>query len=249
MIYNFYKFKLTYNEITYANEQNLLFSKHSLDRSKGLTLYNDLKNNFNFISNPMSSEHNIMFCSLKYYNSSIKNILEIGTYDGINAFLLSEIFPNSLIDTYDLPDNSIEFSSIYNRSDISYLEKFIIDRNKILFKKKNIVFNQSNSMNLTFVNNKKYDLIWIDGAHSYPVIPIDIMNSLRLINKNGIILCDDIILKSNNYNQYSSKASIETLSILKKAGIIDYTLFYKRLSVDHNSIPNNRKFVAYITKI
>jgi len=197
----------------------------------------------------MSSEHNIMFCSLKYYNSSIKNILEIGTYDGINAFLLSEIFPNSLIDTYDLPDNSIEFSSIYNRSDISYLEKFIIDRNKILFKKKNIVFNQSNSMNLTFVNNKKYDLIWIDGAHSYPVIPIDIMNSLRLINKNGIILCDDIILKSNNYNQYSSKASIETLSILKKAGIIDYTLFYKRLSVEHNSIPNNRKFVAYITKI
>ena len=75
------------------------------------------------------------------------------------------------------------------------------------------------------------------------------MNSLRLINKNGIILCDDIILKSNNYNQYSSKASIETLSILKKAGIIDYTLFYKRLSVEHNSIPNNRKFVAYITKI
>ena len=39
-----------------------------------------------------------------------------------------------------------------------------------------------------------YDLIWIDGAHGYPIITIDIVNSLRIINPKGIILCDDIYL-------------------------------------------------------
>ena len=40
----------------------------------------------------MNSEHSIIFCSLSLSTYKLKNILEIGTYDAKNAFLLSEIF-------------------------------------------------------------------------------------------------------------------------------------------------------------
>ena len=249
MILNFFKYKAKYDKSSFLNKQNVSFIKFGLDRTKGKNLYNNLIIKHSFLNTPMSSEHNIIFCSLKFSKLNINNILEIGTYNGINAFLLSEIFPNSLIDTYDLPDDSLEFTSTYNRSDAKFLKKFISDRTKLLSSKVNIVFHQINSIYLSFKQDKTYDLIWIDGSHSYPVVSIDIMNSLRLINKNGVILCDDIILDSNNYNQYSSRASFETLSLLKDAGIIDFKLFYKRLSVDDNSIPNRRKFVAYIIKL
>ena len=44
----------------------------------------------------MSSEHEIIFSSISLNQMyQIRNILEIGTHDGINAFLLSKIFSNA----------------------------------------------------------------------------------------------------------------------------------------------------------
>jgi len=54
-------------------------------------------------------------------------------------------------------------------------------RNNILKKSKSIKFLEKNSINLINAN-KKYDLIWIDGAHGYPVVCADIINSLHLLN-------------------------------------------------------------------
>ena len=51
-------------------------------------------------------------------------------------------------------------------------------------------------MSLNLINsNEKYDLIWIDGAHGYPTVTIDIINSLKLINNDGLIICDDVYIK------------------------------------------------------
>ena len=97
---------------------------------------------------------------------------------------------------------------------------------------------------------KIYDLIWIDGAHGYPVLPIDISNAIRLISKNGIILCDDIFISKNikSDGMYKSNAGIETLESLKNASIINYYLFYKRINFVDNSISKNRKYLALIKK-
>ena len=45
-----------------------------------------------------------------------------------------------------------------------------------------------NSVNL--LNHKKsYDLIWIDGAHGYPVVCIDIINAItKLIRDGGLYM-------------------------------------------------------------
>ena len=43
-----------------------------------------------------------------------------------------------------------------------------LERDKILKKSANVIFRKTNSINM--INFKeKYDLIWIDGAHGYPV--------------------------------------------------------------------------------
>ena len=51
----------------------------------------------------------------------------------------------------------------------------------ILKQSDRIFFKQMNSINL-FNHKKKYDLIWIDGAHGYPMVTTDIINSLKLTN-------------------------------------------------------------------
>ena len=64
----------------------------------------------------MSSEHEVLFSSLSLnYNNNIKKILEIGTFDGKNSYLLSLLFKNSKIDTIDLEKNDINFKNSYNR--------------------------------------------------------------------------------------------------------------------------------------
>ena len=42
---------------------------------------------------------------------------------------------------------------------------------------------------LELINHERtYDLIWIDGAHGYPMVCIDIINSLRLSDKRDYIM-------------------------------------------------------------
>lgn len=41
-------------------------------------------------------------------------------------------------------------------------------------------------------NTKKYDLIFIDADHSYEAVLLDFMNSVKFLNKGGVILMHDI---------------------------------------------------------
>ena len=163
--------------------------------------------------------------------------------------LLGNLFPNSNIDTIDLPENDEDFINFYNRQ--GRVDNFIRDRNNLLSKNKNINFFPMNSLKL-LNHKKKYDLIWIDGAHGYPVVCIDIINSINILNKNGLILCDDVLLEVNqtiSSAMYASTATIETLNQLKKQNLIDFKLAFKRLNPENNCLKNKRKFIAIVNKI
>jgi len=41
--------------------------------------------------------------------------------------------------------------------------------------------------------NQKYDIIFIDGMHSEDYLDRDIINSLKHLNPNGLILCHDVL--------------------------------------------------------
>ena len=49
-------------------------------------------------------------------------------------------------------------------------------------------------------NEKTFDLVFIDGLHTYHQVKKDIQNSLKFLNKNGIILLHDC-LPNNFYEQ------------------------------------------------
>ena len=249
---NYYFNYKKYNQNFFENDQNDIFKYFGLNREEGIKKLTLIKKDIDFKSrgSEMSSEHEVLFSSLSLSkNKSIADILEIGTFDGFNALLLSNLFPNSNIDTIDLPENDDDFINFYNRKD--NISKFIQDRNIILSKNKNINFFPLNSLKL-LNHKKKYDLIWIDGAHGYPMVCIDIINSLHILKENGLILCDDVFLELNQSNSdimYSSIATYETLNELKKQNLVNFKLVYKRLNAEYNCVENNRKFIAIVSKM
>lgn len=248
---NYYFSYKKYNQNFFEEEQNKIFEHFGLNRQEGIKKLISTKKDLDFKlrNSGMSSEHEVIFsCLSNSKNKSFTDILEIGTFDGFNSLLLSNLFPNSKIDTIDLSETDDDFVNFYNRKE--NINKFIQDRNIILSKNKNINFSPLNSLKLLNYK-KKYDLIWIDGAHGYPVVCIDIINSLHILKENGLILCDDVHLKLNQSNSdimYRSIATYETLNELKKQDLINFRLIYKRLSAHHNCIENTRKFVAIVSK-
>ena len=250
---NYYKKYKEYNKNLFEAEQNRIFKSIGLEREKGLENLNFVKKKLISIFDTdrgMSSEHEVLFSSLSVIkNQKISDILEIGTFDGVNSFLLSNLFPKSNVDTIDLHETDEDFINFYDRK--NKIKDFNNNSNKFLFKNINIYFFHLNSLKL-LNHKKKYDLIWIDGAHGYPTVSIDIINSLNMIKDNGIILCDDVVVNLNHLNSdrmYSSIASFETLSALQKQNLIKFNLIYKRLNAEDNCIENKRKFIAFVKKI
>jgi hypothetical protein len=98
-------------------------------------------------------------------------------------------------------------------------------------------------------DDQSFDFIWVEGAHGYQVVACDIVNSLRLLKKNGTCLVDDVWDNvSLNDKMYKSIGAFETLTELARAGLIrKYSLFLKRLSPRKN-IKRHKKFVAAFTK-
>ena len=243
------------SEIFFSSEislklQNKNFENLNLSRQEGLDKLNlVLKKLFNEEydeKNGMLSEHLVLLSAFSINTKNlIKNILEIGTFDGRTALILSELFKEAKIVTVDLDENS-EFKSIYNRSLDS--EKFCQKRDSIISKNKNINFFPMNSVQLLNLNNE-FDLIWIDGAHGYPVVTIDIINSLRMINREGWILIDDVWKKVDSEDSYyKSTASYETIKVLENSNLIsNFNLIPKRLG--HNFNSNwEKKFIGLFQK-
>ena len=237
---------INYKKDEFESKQTEFFNELGLDRAFGLDLLNKKKDEFDFLNRSMSSEHEVVFASISK-TISPKKILEIGTHDGNNAFLLSKIFCNSEITTIDLPDDHDDFKNFYGRK--GNLEKFITNRDQRLKDLNNLKFIKMNSLNL--INHKeKYDLIWVDGAHGYPVGCIDLINSIKILNSNGIIICDDIWKDNENKSErlYDSRAYFQTIEVLKNEKIINPKFLYKRLDARFNSSKQYRKYLAFIKK-
>ena len=51
----------------------------------------------------------------------------------------------------------------------------------------------------TFSENKKWDIIFIDGLHSSEQVERDIENSLKHLNENGAIVCHDMLPPNSDF--------------------------------------------------
>ncbi len=238
------------NKSEFLDNQTLRFTKLGLSRKLALEKLENIRRKYNIETSDMSSEHEVIFSALSLLdNFKVNKILEIGTFDAKNIKLLSYLFNKSQLVTIDLEEDDENFKNFYNRQEKDKLKKFVEQRDNILTSLKNVNFRKKNSLEL-LKENDKYDLIWIDGAHGYPFITIDIVNSLRILNANGYILCDDIYLEAfkNSDKMYQSTGGYQTLNELEKNKVISFHLVHKRLSKKDLVIPSRRKFIAIIKK-
>jgi len=242
-IVNFYTFyylrKLFYNLNKDLKYNEKVINKIGLNTST-------IKKNFRFKKlnyfDPNLSWHYHILSGLK---KPKKKILEIGTYEGEFTNFLSNIFPQSKITSIDLKKNDNEFKSSYNRSSKENYISHIKIRSKNL-NKKNIFFYELNSFNLLDkFKNKKFDIIWIDGNHINPQVSFDIFSSIRLLKKNGILLCDDVI-KDKIQNTLISNESYKTLEYLAKIKVLKNNYIIKRISKKNLKL---KKFISYSIKI
>jgi len=172
----------------------------------------------------------ILFASLsKKYN--IKKILEIGTYDGENSYVLSKIFNKAKIDTIDLPEKDITEGSFGNTIDAIGLKKHISNRNKNLLAN-NINFIESNSFFLPSLDNKKfkddYDLVFVDGNHLFPEVSWDTFFGYHHLKKNGssFLIMDDL-LDLGKYEIYNSGRFEDN----EKVSIVDVYKMCEKLKI------------------
>tara|TARA_Y100001935_G_C17262382_1_gene487159 strand:- start:454 stop:1248 length:795 start_codon:yes stop_codon:yes gene_type:complete len=238
---------LSYNIEELEKKQNEIYSDIGFDRSSALKKINSI-----YKKNPetqdLSSEHHLLFASLSNF-VNIKSILEIGTYNASCTKLLSILFPNSSITSMDLRDDDPIFLGTYDRSDKDVLEKFIKKRNEILESCINVDFVQKNSATLVKQRNKNFDLIWVDGAHGYPMISIDIINSLACLARDGFMFIDDVWTKrSKSDSNYRSIGAYETLCALQDAELVDMNLIPKRIDFPHGK-GSKKKYIALIKKL
>ena len=176
------------------------------------------------------SWHYHFFAGLELDNYKI---LEIGTYDGKFSNFLSKTFVNSEIFTLDLKSDDEKFINSYDRKDEKKRLEFITTREKNL-DRKNIRFFENDSVEICNLFKKNFfDIIWIDGDHHAPQVNLDISNSIKLVKKNGIICCDDIISQDYKDKKVSNE-SYKYLEKLNKDKLIENFFFSKIINKNNN---------------
>lgn len=192
----------------------------------------------------MFSEHLVLLGALSRGAGEPKEILEVGTYDGRTALILSHLFPSATITTIDLPPNDPVYGASY---EVARSKEFVSRRNEYLGRNQRVKFVEINSLGLTRKQETRaYDLIWVDGDHDFPTVGIDLANAVRLLRPGGYLLCDDVVTaKPSRSTTYLSDAAHRTLTALWRADLIEQpTYIYKRLGKRHQ---HPRKFVAITT--
>lgn len=236
--------KLSYNYDELALAQNSLFADLGFDRGAALDLLRDVYD-LHPSTHTLLSEHHTLFSALSI-KGRVCSVLEIGTYSASCTKLLSVLFPDAAITTVDLPDDDPVFSETYDRGDREKRANFINERNKILATCENVKFVQKNSLHLLHQRDKKYDLIWVDGAHGYPVVAMDILNSLACLSKEGSMFIDDVwVDRSDNDPNYRSVGAYESVLALKDAGLINFALIPKRIEFPHGK-GQMKKYIARV---
>ena len=219
-----------------------LFKLFNFDIKKIKLQLNSL--NFQY-HDPELSWHYHLFTGLKQYFGNKKiNILEIGTHRGNFSNFISKVYSESQIITIDLDENDNQFVNYFDRGLKKKLDELLKLRKKNL-DRKNIKFIKLNSLNIKKYFDKKFDLIWVDGDHLNPQVTIDIINSLDLLNNDGIICTDDVIMDIKfKKSKYLSNEGFITLKHLEDNGLIKNYYLNKRVRLKN---ANLKKYVSVST--
>lgn len=161
--------------------QNFVKFQPNLDNDK---MYFKNKYQFNY-DDWFSKNMNIW----KNYLATLKEIkyLEIGSFEGQSAVFVGELINIKEITCVDTFEGSDEHDNI--NFDIVY--KNCSENLNRLNKSYNLI--KDTSHNFFQNNNKKFNVIYIDGSHLYEDVKKDFINSMKCLDDGGILICDDFL--------------------------------------------------------
>jgi len=140
-------------------------------------------------------------------SKNINNCLEIGTFTGYSTLSMAlSLNKNGKILTIDKDKEK------------NIIAKSFFKKAKVLNKIKTEVSNGNNVLIKLIKNKKKYDLILIDADKENYISYFD--KSLKLLNKNGLIIVDNILWKGevtkvNSKDKLTQKIKIFNLHVNK----------------------------------
>ena len=196
----FYKSKIKSVDIEYLNK---IFTNKTIDKNLSGPKDDVIVKNFCIPPNNnivgMTSNYEAWIISS--LSTISKKIFEFGTCSGKTTYLMSLNSPeNSEIISLTLSpknlneikrnelDNKISFRNILNES---IYNNFLFTGSK--FEKKiKVIFQNSLNFDESIYHNQ-FDLIFIDGGHTYSVIKNDSEKSFKMLKNNGIILWHDYV--------------------------------------------------------
>lgn len=164
----------------------------------------------------------------KYKNKNKLNILEIGLAFGTSALIIiNQLIQYKYAKSYDIidPNQTIQWKSTGIKNINNFLE--------VMKKKLNYKLYEESSILAMLKLKKKYDISFIDGSHDEKIVIQDLINSDKLLIKNGLIIIDDVLHKGVR------NAIIEFVKIYKN---------YKRISINKNEIDFIDEKILYNTK-
>ena len=131
-------------------------------------------------------------------DKKINSILEIGTATGYSALCFSEFLEDGgFIDTIERDEERAKEA----RKNI-----------KILKGNKKINILEGDAVEILPTIDKKYDMIFIDAAKGK--YPFFLEQSLRLLDKDGVIFADNILFKGyvlSDYNKHKQRTAVRNL--------------------------------------
>ena len=133
------------------------------------------------------------------------DILEIGTYDGVNALILASLDPRVRVVTLDIKPQDPRSYGTYCDVRKSTPEKWQSEHYETRLENvshPNIVYHESPSscFLLSNLSNRLWDIFWIDGDHRFPQVAIDAASAISSyrINPGLSIVFDDILPQESN---------------------------------------------------
>jgi predicted O-methyltransferase YrrM len=178
---------------------------------------------------------------------SPKRVLEIGTFRGEFTAFLGSLFPKSHIETWELPSDAGPDMLEYSTDFAKYYHDQSETRNRNLNGLVNVRQVLRDSSHL-IRESGTFDLLWVDGDHTFPVVAFDIINTVRLASPKAWIVVDDIRLDASQGVTLGSTESFDCIRHLTETGLIVSSLIYKRIgnSGRHWRDDRRRKHLAVL---
>lgn len=121
---------------------------------------------------------------------NVQNILEIGTGAAESTICLARLFPKATVYTVDIPMGDPEYKKHRQNVPGTPRGKTCEDNLK---QANNIIYIERNSFFLLSLPQlpKQFDLIFVDGAHTFPQVGFDLMFAYSRIVDGGFLFIHD----------------------------------------------------------